>query len=206
MKSWVVFAAFLALSCPSAASSEDILDAATLRARVAQAAGPIPHAYHEILTHHGTSSSGTVEEFALASDYRIIKNDGTFTTQHGKYKDDAWHQNQNGHTVIDQPDPGEANVETTTGASTITISADVAQQRGLSVKNALRNNVNAGGFASGDVIVPEVHARSLTTDEVAMTIVPLDVRLGDQIPLVTARINGAVAERMIFDTGGAGTL
>jgi clan AA aspartic protease (TIGR02281 family) len=146
-----------------------------------------------------------------------------------------------------------------TGSSVIAINGDVARQLGLSPKNTKQNNVNAGSFASGEVIVPHVQVGALSMNDVVMTIAPensrtpdaairavgvlgfdfiyelgitidyehhvvtaakagtyhppddpqlvtLNVRLGTQAPFVTAGINGAVAERMIFDTGAAGTL
>lgn len=402
MRAWVIITALLALTTMSPATAADgIPDSATLEARMDQARGPVPNAYRQVITYRGTSSSGTQTTFVRGNDEREIDNDGTFTTQSGTYKGDAWHQNENGHTVIEQPDPGEATTEATTttvarvstpvdayviatltangygskeyvdpqtfyvlryesirpsgttttvygprktfgarhlaeswhvhdestkidtdytlteyaaggitdddvavpdnrrtlvqfpagqttvtlpskfsrdghvyvrldvggrgldftldsGSYSIAINGDIARQLGLTVKNAAENNVNAGGFKTGDVIVPHVKVGSLAMDDVVMSIAPeddddphasvrsvgllgfdfiaelgitidyehhvvtaakfgeyvppaipqlrmLDIRLGTQTPFVTAQINGAVAERMTFDTGGGGT-
>jgi clan AA aspartic protease (TIGR02281 family) len=145
-----------------------------------------------------------------------------------------------------------------TGASAIAVNPDIARELGLTITNAKQNNVNAGTFETGNVVVPRMQVGSLTMDDVVMAIVPanfqasdapvravgllgfdffaelgitidyehhivtaaklgtytlpadpqsiaLDVRLSTQTPLVTARLDGAVAERMTFDTGASVT-
>jgi clan AA aspartic protease (TIGR02281 family) len=393
-------AALLIIVAAPAVAAESVPDLATLEARIVAARGPVPSAYREVVRYRGSSSSGTEVTFVRGNDVRTIDDDGTFTTQRGTYRSIAWHQNENGQTVIAKPDPGEATVEATittvtrasspvdayviatltakgfgskdyidpqtfyelrsesirpsgttttvygpyqtygsrhlatswhvhsessktdtdyaitafaaadltesdvlipgnrrtlvqfpadqnvvtlpstfsqgrvyvrlnvngrgldfqldTGASAIAINAEIARRLGLTMTNAKQNNVNAGTFETGEVVVPHVQVGSLTMDDVAMAIAPanfqapdapvravgllgfdffaelgvtidyehhivraaklgtyaepddpqgivLDVRLGTQTPLVTAHLDGAVAERMIFDTGASVT-
>ncbi|MGD0050254.1 MAG: retropepsin-like aspartic protease [Vulcanimicrobiaceae bacterium] len=104
------------LACSAAATADDTVpDSATIRAKVAAAMGPLPTAYHET---DETTSSGelTAMEYRAVrgQSWRHVYNSGPFHFEEGLDKAQAWHQNDNGQTILDQPDPGFATSETTT--------------------------------------------------------------------------------------------
>ncbi len=89
-------------------------DAAAIRQNV-RAAAAVPSAYRR--TTVTTSSNGTTRTVRYAKrgdEWREIVERGPFHTEYGKTKDADWHQNDNGQTVIDEPDPGVAKADPTT--------------------------------------------------------------------------------------------
>jgi len=103
----VLLTALLACSVGSAPADDALPDSATIRAKVAAATGPIPSAYHE--TEEIVSSNGltTVEHDTVhGQSWRSVYDSGPFHFEEGVDKTQAWHQNDNGQTVLDQADPG----------------------------------------------------------------------------------------------------
>jgi clan AA aspartic protease (TIGR02281 family) len=102
------------LSASAARADEPQLDLATVQARVKKANAK-PAAWRETIV--TTSTDGlttTVRHLHKGDDWRDIVERGPFHTEEGEVKGDAWHQNDNGQTVADQPDPGHAAPEKTT--------------------------------------------------------------------------------------------
>jgi len=100
---------------PTGARADDPLpDAATIRAKV-QAASPAPPGYRETtVTVVSNGETRTVHRIERGSDWRNITERGPFHTESGEIKGEAWHQNDNGQSVFDQADPGEAKSDPTT--------------------------------------------------------------------------------------------
>jgi predicted aspartyl protease len=104
----------LLLSASAARADESLPDLATVQARVKQASAK-PAAWRETIV--STSTDGlttTVRHLHKGDDWRDIVERGPFHTEQGEVKGDAWHQNDNGQTVADEPDPGHAAPEKTT--------------------------------------------------------------------------------------------
>jgi predicted aspartyl protease len=108
--------AFPLTGAPAAAAPADpVADAAAIRAKVRAAAGDLPAAYRE--TDETTTSTGTTtveHDYRRGKDVRFTYDTGRFPTERGIYRALAWHMNDNGQVVVDQPDPGEAAPEPTT--------------------------------------------------------------------------------------------
>ncbi len=103
---WPAF--FLLFALAPAAADEAAPDAAAIREHVRTAAA-VPHAYRR--TTVTTSSDGTTMTVRYAErgdEWREIVERGPFHTEYGKTTTAEWHQNDNGQTVIDEPDPGAA--------------------------------------------------------------------------------------------------
>ncbi|HEX3464524.1 MAG TPA: retropepsin-like aspartic protease [Candidatus Elarobacter sp.] len=117
-RAWRLFAALifaLPLLRTPAPAAEPVPDAATIRAKVRAAVGDLPDAYRE--TDETTSSTGTTtveHDFRRGKDVRFTYDAGRFHTEHGIFHAVAWHMNDNGQVVIDEPDPGEATAERVT--------------------------------------------------------------------------------------------
>lgn len=110
-----VLCALLLLVPSIAAADEPVPDSATIRAHVAQAAGPMAHAYRERFETTYSDGTTSIERFTRRdADYRAVEDTGPFHTESGVYKTQAWHQNDNGQTVLDRADPGLATHETLT--------------------------------------------------------------------------------------------
>src|ERR1700690_1588674 len=109
----LVSAAFLLFPGPARADDAQP-DLATVQARVKQASAK-PADWRETIV--STSTDGlttTVRHLHKGDDWRDIVEQGPFHTEEGEVKGDAWHQNDNGQTVADEPDPGHAAPEKTT--------------------------------------------------------------------------------------------
>jgi predicted aspartyl protease len=153
-------------------------------------------------------------------------------------------------TVMGRP----ADFYLDSGASTITITPELAKQLGLTTFNHENNAENAGAIDSSQTVVSSIRVGPLEMHDVTVAIVPhigdqtdvvgllgfdflaelgvridyerhvvtvvpgetqvppsdrnvieLDVRLGTLQPVTSARFDGAPADRMIIDTGAAGT-
>jgi clan AA aspartic protease (TIGR02281 family) len=105
----------VAASTIAGRAADDIPDSATIRARIAAATGVDHTAWHE--TYASTFSNGTtmIEQVAhRGRDVRVRLDYGPFHTESGSYKGQDWHQNDNGQTILDQPDPEAPIPEVTT--------------------------------------------------------------------------------------------
>lgn len=104
----------LLLSASAARADEAGLDLAAVRAKMKQA-NTRPANWRETIV--STSTDGlttTTRHLHRGDDWRDIVERGPFHTEQGEVKGDAWHQNDNGQTVADEPDPGHAAPEKTT--------------------------------------------------------------------------------------------
>jgi len=113
---WRLLPALFLLFAPAIATyaEETPPSAEAIREHVRVAAA-IPNAYRR--TTVTTSSDGTTRIVRYAErgdEWREIAQRGPFHTESGKTKTAEWHQNDNGQTVIDEPDPGVAAPEATT--------------------------------------------------------------------------------------------
>ncbi len=106
------------LSSPVLAS--DVPDVATLRERVAAALGPVPAAYSQTIHYSSTAATGVRHVVHRGSDERIVDQTAEMQTEHGVVNDQRWHRNENGHTVLEQPDRIAAAPE----ASTSTVASN----------------------------------------------------------------------------------
>jgi predicted aspartyl protease len=104
------------LACSAAATADGTVpDSATIREKVAAAMGPMPTAYHETDEMISSGEVTAMEYDAVRGhSWRHVYNSGPFHFEEGVDKTQAWHQNDNGQTILDQPDPGLATSETTT--------------------------------------------------------------------------------------------
>jgi hypothetical protein len=105
-----IFALFAAPAAGVAATS-DIPDATTLHARVVAAEGKRPE--RERVTEDYTSGgvAGTSIEYRDGKNQREVDTYGPFHTEEGEYDGQAWRQNRNGETILEQPDPGKATLD-----------------------------------------------------------------------------------------------
>src|ERR1700736_4794945 len=112
---WRLLPAFFLLSPVAPAFADEAPpDVAAIRERV-RAAAAIPRAYRRTTVTTSSNGTTTTVRYAVRGDeWREIVERGPFHTEFGKTKDAEWHQNDNGQTVIDEPDPGAAKPEPTT--------------------------------------------------------------------------------------------
>jgi predicted aspartyl protease len=104
----------LALTQATVVRADALPDSQTLRSHSDAAYGPSPNDYREIVDFRGTSAAGTRTTYRLGADRRVIVDAGAVHTESGVYKGDSWHENENGHVVYNQDDPGLATRETFT--------------------------------------------------------------------------------------------
>ncbi len=103
------FAMLLAAGAPAAEPNPaNVPDAAAIRKRIREANGTRPAAERIVVAfdHHGLL--GTRTTVRVGDDVRETRSAGPFTTASGTYHGQAWYQNANGQTVLDQPEDGQA--------------------------------------------------------------------------------------------------
>jgi hypothetical protein len=96
-------------------ADEPIPDSATISAKVQAANGPVPSNYRDVIEE--TQSNGVivrVTHYVDGQSYRYDRVSGPIETQTGSYKGDAWHQDDNGFTVVHELPPGLATPDTFT--------------------------------------------------------------------------------------------
>ncbi|MFY9779195.1 MAG: aspartyl protease family protein [Candidatus Baltobacteraceae bacterium] len=86
--------------------ADEELGVAVIRHRILAANGARPATERVTVAYDAFGLHGTRTTFRSGDDFREVENDGPFTTERGSLKGQAWHQNANGQTVLDQPDPG----------------------------------------------------------------------------------------------------
>jgi predicted aspartyl protease len=108
--------AALAIVLPVAARPQDApLDAATIRERVRTAAGALPAEWRQTtVTTSSNATTTAVRRLQRGTSYRELLDTPQFHSERGSENGQAWHQNDNGQTVLDQPDPGLATGEPVT--------------------------------------------------------------------------------------------
>jgi hypothetical protein len=105
---------FLLLPCAPAFADEAPPDVAAIRQHMREARA-IPPVYRRTTVTTSSNGTTTTVRYAVRGDeWREIVERGPFHTESGRTKDAEWHQNDNGQTVIDEPDPGVAKPEPTT--------------------------------------------------------------------------------------------
>ncbi len=83
-------------------------DAADILQHVRDAQGKRPATQRENLTYDAFGLHGTRTTVRDGADYLETAREGPFVTAEGSFHGQAWHQNTNGETILDQPDPGLA--------------------------------------------------------------------------------------------------
>jgi len=93
-------------------AAELVLPSATeILAHVADVAGPLPAREHLTIAFTSASLSGSHRTVRRGDDFRTIYEEGPLHTEIGRLGAMDWHQNENGETVRDTPDPGFASHE-----------------------------------------------------------------------------------------------
>ena len=99
----------------TAGSADPLPDEAAIRAKMRDAAGPATDTYRE--TDQTVRSNGTTvveHDFVRGKDFRYTFDTGPFHSEQGVFHGDAWHMNDNGQVINDEPDPGNAVPDKTT--------------------------------------------------------------------------------------------
>jgi len=114
-RAWRLLPALLLLCGLAAQARADdaVPDSATIREKVRAAAGALPTEWREtavVKTSNGSTT--TTRHVQRGADFREIVENQPFHSERGSVKGQAWHQNDNGQTVMEQPDPGLATRET----------------------------------------------------------------------------------------------
>ena len=90
-------------------------DAAAIRERVRVAAGVLPADWRQTtVTTSSNATMTTVRRLQRGASWREVNDTPPFHSERGSENGQAWHQNDNGQTVLDQPDPGVATRELAT--------------------------------------------------------------------------------------------
>ncbi|MEA2785748.1 MAG: hypothetical protein QOF71_1852 [Candidatus Eremiobacteraeota bacterium] len=110
------FVAALLIALPVAAHPQDATpDAATIREHVRAAAGVLPADWRQTtVTTSSNATTSTVRHLQHGASWREENDSPPFHAERGSENGQAWHQNDNGQTVLDQPDPGVATREPVT--------------------------------------------------------------------------------------------
>lgn len=90
----------------TAGAAPDLPSPDALRALVAAASGARPVSYEERLRFTTSGAAGTETLLRAGDDFREIDDSGPLHRERGRYHGQDWHQNANGQTVLEQPDPG----------------------------------------------------------------------------------------------------
>ena len=112
---WRLLPAIFLLCPPGAPALADDAppDAEAIRAHVRVAAATPPAFRRTTVTTSSDGTTRTVRYAERGEEWREIDEEGPFHREFGKTKTDEWHQNDNGQTVVDEPDPGVAAPEAT---------------------------------------------------------------------------------------------
>jgi hypothetical protein len=91
------------------ARAADTPSIAALLAKIESARGADPPSYREVRT----SSDGTRSTIVrIGKDFRTFETSGPIEWQYGTYRGEDWHQNPNGVTVVEEPDPSDTSENT----------------------------------------------------------------------------------------------
>ncbi|MDB5073708.1 MAG: hypothetical protein JWM87_4819 [Candidatus Eremiobacteraeota bacterium] len=154
----------LGLALPARAD-DAVPDSTTIRDKVRAAAGTLPNAWREtatLKTSNGTIT--TTRHLQRGADFREITETAPFHSERGSLKGQGWHQNDNGQTVLEQPDPGAAGRE----ALTTTVARVKTPVDGYVIAA-----LNAKGFGVKDYVDPAawrlVRRESVTANGTSVT-------------------------------------
>jgi len=90
-------------------SADDAVpDAATLRARMADAIGPDNDNYRETIIESTANGDVLITDAKRGANTRETRGEGPFRTTSGTFNGLVWNQDENGVTYADTPDPGAA--------------------------------------------------------------------------------------------------
>ncbi len=142
MRRAFVLALVLAMTGANARAA-DVPTVAAVRERVRLAAGTRPPSERIVVTYDARGLHGRNTTYRIGDDYRELVEEPPFRTQHGRLAKQAWHQNANGETVLDQADPGLA----TGDAMATTISETVSPVAGYVLAS-----LNAAGSGTKEYI------------------------------------------------------
>jgi len=84
----------------------DLPDIKAVEQHVREARGTDPTAERAIVSYDTFDSHGVETNLRSGKDTRVSTTFGPFLTAYGVFHGQAWHQNANGQTVLDQPAPG----------------------------------------------------------------------------------------------------
>lgn len=142
----------LMLLCLSArslpASAQSVPDLKTLRAAIAAARGAAPDNYADTIT--ATSRDGSVETFHVykfGPNSRTTADAGPIHVESGRSGGEDWHQNDNGITVADEPDPSAPSAAAS-DKGTVTATAD---------GKLLISNLDGNGFGLRQYVDPQTY-------------------------------------------------
>ncbi len=121
-----MIAAACAVASPTVArGNEPLPDSATIREKSTAAYGEAPPDYHDVVTYAAPAYSGKTETYKRGNDFRVIDDAGPLHTESGFVGGERWHQNANGHTVLEAAERAAAGREpTTTTVSRVTAPVD----------------------------------------------------------------------------------
>ncbi len=91
------------------ARADDVPDAATLLDRVQKADGTTPDNVRSVIRRHGSDGDTVETIYRSAKNVRRVWTDGPITSESGTYGSDDWTRDENGLTVLDEPDPDTAS-------------------------------------------------------------------------------------------------
>src|ERR1700694_3677387 len=109
-----VLVCLFSLALSATALDGDVPDAGALRAKLAAAAGDPATNYQETITYTNVSYSGTRHTYRRGEDRREVDDRGPIHSESGVAHGEHWHQDDNGHTVIELPDRTPPGIEPTT--------------------------------------------------------------------------------------------
>lgn len=124
-------------------SAEGLPTAEMIRKKIAAAAGTPPKKMTMVVTYDRHGTRGRRTSFRIGDDARSTIEEAPFAYQYGEFEKQAWHQNENGQTVLDQADPGLAKADT----MTTTIVPIV-----VPVVGYLISSLNSAGFGSREYV------------------------------------------------------
>lgn len=117
---WRLLPAFFLLfqAAVPAQADETPPDAATIREHV-RVARAMPSEYRMTMTTSSSDGTTTITRYAERDGaWRAIVEHGPFHSEYGKTAKTEWHQNENGQTVVDEPEPDTAQSDPVTTSVT----------------------------------------------------------------------------------------
>jgi predicted aspartyl protease len=139
----VILVVLLALLGNGSVSAEGLPTAEMIRKRIAAAAGTPPKKMTMVVTYELHGTRGRRTSFRIGDDVRSTIEEAPFAYQYGEFEKQAWHQNENGQTVLDQADAGLAKTDTIT-----TTVAPIVKP----VVGYLISSLNNAGFGSREYV------------------------------------------------------
>ena len=138
-------------------------------------AGPRPDNYREKIVGAGTLGETHETTLRRGDDRRYTFDRGLVHYESGTYKGERWHQNVNGLTIVDEPEPGESRRDpVTTTVKRVSAPVDAYVITALNVRgNGTREYVDPKTYLS-------VRVESLQTGHTVTTVYDRFARFGQQ--------------------------